>query len=207
MTFEVIKVTLGGRTFRACRQCVGHVEFTIDRLKRVHPDATLQIIQPPWNEGVDASAGSHDKCATFDVAILGVEWFPAQRFLRECGWAAWYRFPPTFSHHIHMISLTCPGPLASLIPGQVLDYHNHAFGLKNQHEPNSDKSWFPQDIDATEFDFQAWEDRMKPEDFDRLRQIVREEIDKTTVPNPSNPDGQPWKLTRAIVDIWKRAGK
>jgi hypothetical protein len=204
---EVIEVTFGGQTFRAGRRTAAHLLWTAERLQEREPGALLVVIQPPYNEGVDASAGTHDGDGVLDVAVTGLDWFPAQRFLRECGWAAWYRFPPSFSHHIHMISLGCPGPLGVFVPGQILDYYNHAFGLANQHDPGSDTSWFPDDIDATIFDYPAWEDRMTPDDWDKLRRIVREEIDATEVPNPGNPDGKPWKLSRLLVDTWKRAGK
>ena len=45
------------------------------------------------------------------------------------------------------------------VPGQLVDYFNHAFGLAGQHEPNSDKSWFPPDIKATIFYLQRYIDR------------------------------------------------
>ena len=48
---------------------------------------------------------------------------------------------------------------------------------------------------------------MTPEDWKQLRQIVREEIDATEVNNPSDPKGKPWKLSRLLIDTWKRAGK
>lgn len=162
---EVIEVTFGGQTFRAGRRTAAHLEFTAERLEEHEPDARLVVIQPPFNTGVDASAGTHDFDGVLDVAILGMDWFPAQRFLRECGWAAWFRTPP-FSPHIHMISLGCPGRLGEFVPGQILDYFNHAFGLAGQHEPGSDTSWFPDDIEATEFDFAAWEAGMAtPKDW------------------------------------------
>lgn len=169
---EVIEVTFGGQTFRAGRRTAAHLEWTAQRLKAEQPDVNLVVIQPCYNSDVAASAGTHDKDGVLDVAILGMDWFPAQRFLREQGWAAWYRFPPAFGHHIHMVSLGCPGPLGEFVPGQILDYYNHAFGLAGQHDPGSDKSWFPDDIDSTIFNFQAWEDRMTPEE----KQALVEEI-------------------------------
>jgi hypothetical protein len=164
---EVIEVTFGGQTFHAGRRTAAHLEFTAARLAKQQPDANLVVIQPCYNTGVETSAGTHDFDGVLDFAILGMDWFPAQRFLRECGWAAWYRFPPAFSHHIHAVSLGCPGPLGEFVPGQILDYHNHAFGLANQHDPGSDHSWFPDDIDSTIFDLAEWEDRMSsPKNWD-----------------------------------------
>ena len=163
---EVIEVTFGGQTFRAGRRTAAHLQWTSERLEAVEPGAQLVVVQPCYNTGVDASAGTHDKDGVLDFAIAGMEWLPAQRFLREHGWGCWYRFPPAFSHHIHAISLGCPGPLGDFVPGQILDYHNHAFGLAGQHDPGSDKSWFPDDIDATEFDYAAWEaDMATPKDW------------------------------------------
>jgi hypothetical protein len=169
---EVIEVTFGGQTFRAGRRTAAHLEWTAEVLAELQPDANLVVIQPCYNTDVTASAGTHDFDGVLDVAILGMDWFPAQRFLREHGWAAWYRFPPAFSHHIHMVSLGCPGPLGEFVPGQILDYHAHAFGLAGQHDPGSDHSWFPDDIDATTFDFQAWEGRMTPDDWKRMEQLI-----------------------------------
>jgi hypothetical protein len=71
-----------------------------------------------------------------------------------------------------MVSLGCPGPLGEFVPGQILDYHAHAFGLKDQHDPSSDHSFFPDDIDSTIFDYPAWEGRMTPDDWDRLERLI-----------------------------------
>jgi len=170
---EVITATLADRTFRAGRRTAAHIEWTIERLAARQPDARLHIIQPCYNDDVSASAGTHDKDGVLDVAIFGMDWFPAQRFLREHGWAAWYRFPPAFGHHIHMVSLGCPGPLGEFVPGQILDYYAHAFGLASQHDPGSDHSWFPDDIDSTIFD---WEATLPLNDADK--QWIRETLDE-----------------------------
>lgn len=161
---EVITVTLADKTFRAGRRTAAHLEHTIAEIRDRLPDCRLHIIQPCYNTDVAASEGTHDKDGVLDVQIIGLDWLPAQRFLRELGWAAWFRFPPTFSQHIHMISLGCPGPLGEFVPGQILDYYNHALGLAGQHDPGSDKTWFPDDIDSTIFD---WEATMPLNDADK----------------------------------------
>lgn len=156
---EIITSTLGGKTFPSCRFCAYHLQATIARLARRFTDDTLVVIQPPFNTTVSASAGTHDKCSAFDVQIVGMFWTAAQRFLRESGWAAWYRPAQAglWSDHIHMVSLGCCGPKGDLIPGQVADYHSHRTGLAG-HEP--DPSWFPPDIDSMLFDYDAWEAKM-----------------------------------------------
>lgn len=158
---DLITATRGGKTFKASRRTVAHLDYTIERLAKAHPKARLVIIQPSFNTGVPQSKGTHDLDACFDVWIDGLGWWDAQKFLRTCGWAAWYRFPPTFSHHIHMVSLGYPGKVGVFVPGQVDDYYRHALGLKGQHNSGIDTSWFPPNIKATVFDYPAWSTRKR----------------------------------------------
>ena len=175
---EVISVTIGGKTFRTCRHCAAHLEDTIDRLAKAHPTARLRIIQPSFNTGVSASAGTHDYCSAFDVEIANLGWWDSQRFLRTCGWAAWFRFPPAFPLHIHKVSIGCPARVGIYVPGQLDDYRRHALGLKGQHDSGADTSWFPADIASTIFDYPAWlqakEDDMPLNDADKA--FIRETI-------------------------------
>jgi hypothetical protein len=57
-----------------------------------------------------------------------------------------------------MISLGCDHTpcvdVGGFVPGQLVDYTNHAIGLKDQHEPNSDHSFFPDP--QWVFDFERW---------------------------------------------------
>lgn len=159
---QIITVTRCGKTFRAARRTVAHLDYTLERLAREHPGASLRIIQPSFNTGVPASAGTHDYDACFDVEIVGLDWWAAQEFLRKCGWAAWYRFPPAFGKHLHMISLGYPGKVGIFVPGQVDDYYRHALGLKGQHNTDADRSWHPPNIAATVFDYDAWVTRHAP---------------------------------------------
>lgn len=151
-----ITVTLGGRTFDAGQRTVAHLLWTIAQLAKRFPMARLEVIQGCYNTGVEASAGTHDFDGVLDVRIVGLDWWVAQKFLRQCGWAAWFRFPPAFGLHIHMISIGCPGPVGIFVPGQLDDYYRHALGLKGQHDSGDDTSWFPADINNTIFDFPAY---------------------------------------------------
>jgi hypothetical protein len=154
---EVVTVTLGGLTFRAGRRTAAHIEHTIERLAAIHPGKWLRIIQGSYNTNVAASVGTHDKDAVLDVAIVGLDWLPAQRFLRNHGWAAWWRRPEQgFANHIHMISLGCPGPLGAFVPRQIDDYWNHRDGLSGH---ALDTTFFPKDIGSTIFDYPAWLER------------------------------------------------
>lgn len=130
------------------------------------------MIQPCYNEGVDASAGTHDKDAVLDIEIVGMTWPRAQKFLRECGWAAFWRHTGSWearsAWHIHMASLgaTAAGCIVGyLIDGgkslfghimassQYEDYYNHLDALAD-HGP--DPSWHPADIKSTVFSYSAY---------------------------------------------------
>ena len=105
----VVEVTRCGVTFRATRRTVQHLDWTIARLRRRIPWARLHIIQPCYNDTVAASAGTHDRDAVFDLRISGIGWWRAQWFLRNAGWACWFRhtgqWAPRDAWHIHAISL------------------------------------------------------------------------------------------------------
>lgn len=156
--------TIAGRTFRCSERTAAHLTHTIAKLKAAHPKARLVIIQPSYNTTVAASAGTHDKDAVFDFRIDNLDWWAAQRFLRTHGWACWFRHQGIWSnpasYHIHAISLGYVAPVGVYVPGQVQDYYNHAFGLKDMHRPGSDTSWFPPDIKATIFDYNAYQARV-----------------------------------------------
>lgn len=179
---EVITVTLGDKTFRAGRRTAAHIAWTIDELAREHPGAHLHIIQPCYNDGVDASAGTHDLDGVIDVEIVGLSGEATQTFMRRKGWADWFRTPAQgLTFHNHAVSLGCPGPLGVFVPGQIDDYRAHAFGLVGMHTPGSDTSWFPPDIDSTIFD---WEATMPLNDADKAwieSAIVR------LAPKPASP--------------------
>jgi hypothetical protein len=171
-------VTFAGREFRASNRTAAHLQFTLDELARRHPGTRLRILQTCFHTGTEASKGTHDKDAVLDVHIEGLTWMQGQRFLRTCGWAAWFR-PELhqggkliWNDHIHMVSIpsgldNTPSlgdittaldrlgiEVGTLIPAQIDDYFAHSMGLKNQHAPGLDHSFFPDDIAATIFDYQ-----------------------------------------------------
>lgn len=98
--------TIMGRTFKCSDWTAGHLQATIDDLAERYPESRLVIIQPCYNTGVDASAGTHDFDGVFDVQITGMTWSKAQSYLRGQGWAAWHRTPAQgFADHIHMATI------------------------------------------------------------------------------------------------------
>lgn len=171
--------TINGFGMRTSGWHAAHLKYTIARLAKEHPGARLQIIQGTFSDGV-YSAGTHDKDMVDDVRILGMpgktekdRWWAGQKFLRRCGWAAWFRHTGTWlkqsAWHFHIISIP-PGlkgrpslaqvvaafknlgvQVGEYVPAQVVDYFRHTFGLKNQHNPDADKSWFPRNISSTIF--------------------------------------------------------
>jgi hypothetical protein len=151
-----------GRRFRCSKRTAAHLDHTKKELrKKAERDKktyTLRIIQGCYNTGVAASAGTHDFDAVLDVQIVGMDWYEAQRFLRKLGWAAWVRVPPTFSYHIHMISLP-PYKLQFVqkvgiyVPGQVDSYYDHTSGLVGD---APDNTWHPDNIRVTIFNYEAY---------------------------------------------------
>lgn len=154
--------TMYGGLVKGSRRSIAHLEATDQECFRrfgVH----LGIIQSAYNRGVEASAGTHDEDAVYDLYIPGVAYRTAERFMREMGWACWYRFPPAFGYHLHAISLGYRTQVGIYVPGQVDDYYRHALGLKGQHDSGDDPTWHPDDIDSTIFDFALWAREMEDE--------------------------------------------
>lgn len=179
------KKTTSGHSIRGSFRTICHMN-RLNNLAIGKYGRELQVIQPDWNTGVAASAGTHDFDACWDVYIPGVSWWEQQRFLRKNGFACWYRHPPLFGNHVHGFTLppregnsisddfkvhgfkvgvyvdggwsTRGRQVAS---SQIEDYYNHAFGLAGQHEKGSDHSWFPKDIPSTIFDLGAYVGRRK----------------------------------------------
>lgn len=144
--------TIFGGVIKGSRRSVAWLEFIDQECHK--KGLVFRVIQSAYNTGVDASAGTHDFDACYDVFIEGLDWPEMQRFLRARGGGAWWRRPEQgFSNHIHVIVL--PEPRGShdftkrvgiLVPQQVIDYYNHALGLSSSvggHNPGSDPSWHP----------------------------------------------------------------
>lgn len=178
---RVVEVTFGGRTFRAGQVTYANLLATQTALDHKYPGSQIVVIQPCYNTGVAASAGTHDRDGVLDVEITGIGWGPAQSFLRTQGWAAWWRHTGTWAArdrwHIHMISLAAwkaSCPLGQYVDGgisefghvvtssQITDYYNHALGLAGQHDSGDDRTWHPADIDRTIFRYAHWRDNDMP---------------------------------------------
>jgi hypothetical protein len=151
-----------GRYFKCSKRTAAHLDSTKAALarkaKKDNKSYSLRIIQGCYNTSVPASAGTHDKDSCLDVEIVGMDWQEAQTFLRKQGWAAFWRKPPLFGNHIHMVSLPpfkfeFVAPVGSLVPGQVSDYYDHKSGLSGH---LADPTWHPDPIKPTIFDYAAW---------------------------------------------------
>ena len=206
--------TVGGRTFTSSNRTAAHLTWTLAELERRHPSAHLVIIQTCYNRTIAASAGTHDYDGVFDVEIEGLTWWAAQRFLRSCGWAAWFRHTGTWADpgawHIHMCSIPEGLPanptieqidgaysrvgiqVGIYVPGQIDDYYAHALGLAGQHRAGSDRSWFPNNINATVYRYQEddlmafseWSDADKK----AFGQFIQDQVRSTLIP-VTQPDG------------------
>lgn len=154
---DLITVTVLGKTFKACRHCAAHMERTAERFAKRFPKARLYITQGPHNTGVPASAGTHDYCSAFDWTVSGLDYWTAQRWFREQGWAVWYRkqTPGLWIAHLHGLSIGCKARVGIYVPGQIADYYAHKTGMKGHAD---DPSWFPPDINATRFTYTPEDD-------------------------------------------------
>lgn len=169
-----------GRVYKASFRSACHMA-RLNALSKAKFGVEIRVIQPCFNTGVAASAGTHDFDATWDIFIPGVSWREQERFLRANGFGCWYRHPPAFGHHIHGFTLPPrEGQSISddfkvhgfkvgkyvdgghstfgrmITSSQLEDYYLEAFGLSGQHTPGSDNSWFPDNKAATVFDLNAF---------------------------------------------------
>jgi hypothetical protein len=182
-----------GRYFKCSKRSSAHMAWTVKQLaKKAAKDKKAYlfiIIQGMTNTGVSASAGTHDYDACVDVKIEGMTWAAAQRFLRSCGWAAFWRKPSQgpWSDHIHMASLPkfmlqFVARVGIWVPGQIRDYYNKLNGLSS-HAP--DNTWHPKDIKETIFQYQDYVDAMSSqerlENLQKRLQIAIKEGRKRTV--------------------------
>lgn len=155
-----------------------------DALARKKFGTGIVVIQPSYNKGVAASAGTHDFDACLDVYIPGVSWAEQQRFFRANGWGAYWRKPPKFGNHIHMFALPVPEgsdrsddyraggfKVGRFVDGgwttlgrkvygaQVTSYYLRRDALASNLKDNS---WFPASITKTVFDLPAWLKAKRP---------------------------------------------
>lgn len=154
------KRTTGGKEIRGSLRTICFID-RLDRLSVKIFGEPLSILQGPYNTTVAASAGTHDFDAVFDWWINGVDPWRQQRFGRAQGGATYYRYPPRFGNHQHMLVLPpwsgkvrgddyADGgfEVGVYVPGQLSDYYQGRDGLAG-HAPDS--SWRPPDIRATIF--------------------------------------------------------
>lgn len=206
---EIVVDTVGGRTFRASRRTFAHLDYTIDRLPA---GCALRVIQGCFNTTVAASAGTHDKDACLDVEVVGMSWLDAQWFLRQAGWAAFYRTPAQgFTPHLHMVSIGYPGGPSAVgiyVPAQVDDYYRHALGLKGQHNSGADRTRFPTDIASTVFDYQSWKDAHMPlndADLKKISDLIDQRLDVFVATPKIDVNGKTWSLVTLWKSTWSKA--
>lgn len=151
-----------GVRFTGSMRTVCHAAWLMEEAKK--DGLTWQVIQPPYNSGVSASAGTHDLDAASDSRLLGIGWPEGQVWLRKRGLDCWWRHTGSWSSpsawHFHGFPEPAGFKFATsvgiFLPAQLVDYHNHAFGLAGMHVPGSDHSWYPPNIHATAFNLAAF---------------------------------------------------
>jgi hypothetical protein len=181
------KKTMYGQTVTGSIRHIAHLD-RLNALSVYHYKVGIEIIQPAFNSSVPASKGTHDFDMCVDLHIPGISWWTQQAFFRRYGLGCWYRPTSTrygWSNHIHGFTLpegkgdvnddwynrhfkvgiyvdggfSTTGHLVT--SSQIHDYYIRAFGLKDMHNPGSDKSWHPAKdmpggVKATVFDFNAY---------------------------------------------------
>ena len=163
-----------GQAIYMGRRTAAHLDWTRERLAAEYPGHDIVIIQGAFNTSVSASAGTHDYDACLDVYIPGWSFTDMQAFLRRKLWGAFYRYPPLFGYHIHMISLGYgTARVGTYIPGQVSDYYSHRTGLVGHY---SDSSWHPDPI--TVFDYPAYERGRLEADMPTTEELLSAKLGK-----------------------------
>lgn len=182
---DLITVTRLGRTFKASRRTVAHLDYTIAAFARKFPKARLVIIQPCYNTGVAASAHTHDYDAVFDFGFAGSfpgltaarKWRRFSIFMRNHGWGGWWRhtgswaapsewhfhgftLPADLLHFATRVGTYIDGGLSSegrvTASSQLADYLGGALGLAGQHKNGSDTAWRPKNLRSRVFDYDRW---------------------------------------------------
>jgi hypothetical protein len=135
--------------------------------------------------GASASAGYHDAGGCFDLRVWDLTESQVDqtiRTLRRSGAAAWLRNPQHggFSDpHIHLV-LGTDAPLAQGASYQWLNYLGQGDGMGGR-----DYHWRPSPL-VDEPPASLLEDDMKPEDFDAIRKIVKEEVNTALAKEQAN---------------------
>lgn len=142
----------------------------------------LRVFQQDYNRTVAASAGTHNLSSVWDVQLVGVGWWEAQKFIRANGGMFWYRWAVTglWIDHLHGACLpphtknVNRGFLAAglkvgkyidggwsvfkqlVTSSQISDYYQKKNGLAGH---GADKGWHPADhggVAATIYDLDAF---------------------------------------------------
>lgn len=203
---RLISVSFGGRFFKCSQNTYAALLDTQRRLAKAHPKAWIRVIQACYNTGVSASAGTHDYDAVLDVQIVGIPWDEAEKFLRKCGWAAWWRHTGSWASpsnwHIHMALLGAPAAgctVGKYVDGgatlyghviyssQYADYYAHRTGLAGHlHDP----TWHPADIPGTIFKYAPWLEanmQLTNRQINKIADaVVAKLLDKDTVVGPKD---------------------
>lgn len=175
--------TTSGRDVIGSLRAIAHLDH-LDNLAFKKYGVHVEVIQPPFNDGVEASEGTHDLDMTFDAWIPGVSGNESQRFIRANGGGAYLRTPEQgFTLHLHYFTLperqgadvsddyaaggfrvgkyvdggwsTAGARVAS---SQIEDYYAHKDALASHaHDP----SWFPASIEDSIFDLPAYISRQR----------------------------------------------
>lgn len=167
-----------GRRFTGSMHTVSHMAWLMEESVKDFGEP-LHVIQPPYHEGYEPSAGTHDLDACSDVAPPPSVPFDLkfQTWLRKRGFDCWWRHTGDWADksdwHYHGFTHPANGigfatKVGKYVDGgistsgrlvassQIADYVSHAFGLKNQHTRDTDGSWFPADLNAVAFDLVAY---------------------------------------------------
>lgn len=176
---------------------------------------TPTIVQGAWmtraGGGAAASAGYHDGGGCLDLRVWDRTATQVQAIIRATRWGgagSWVRDERHgMDPHIHLVLGSDDG----LSPGAAWQFLNYVHGGDGLSGQGRDYHPRPNPI-VTEPPASLMEDDMKPEDFDKVRAIVREEIanaGKTIrVANPLDDGKKPtWTLEAILQRTFKRTGE
>lgn len=175
------KKTMYGQPVVGSIRAIAHLDWMNRRAIAIF-GVGIVVIQSAYNDTVAASAGTHNLDLVYDLHIPGVPYWRQQRFFRAHGFECWYRptTPGLWLNHIHgwcMVPWSGDPSMAfadrgykvgvyidggwstygrRLTSSQVADQMAHAFGLKDQHTPGSDRSWYPSNPRDRVFDLHRY---------------------------------------------------
>ena len=146
--------------------------------------------------GASESAGYHDAGGCLDLRVWDLTATQQAAVIRSTRWGgagSWLRDKRHgMDPHIHLV-LGSDAPLAPGAAWQWLAYLNGGDGLSGGGRDYHDR---PQPL-VTEPPETLMEEPMRPEDFDKIRKIVREEIDKTLSLELGNGDSIKHNIRKA----------